>query len=164
MQSMSKMFAKFGLGLLYLLTILLSGMAIAAPAGVESFDKNRWQTLQTQTRAPAIVVFSSVSCTHCPGVIAELARARRKAASATALWVVSIDSDDDPSLLADAHYAPADRLFSFRGHAQAVQYSVNPEWLGITPYVAFLDGQGGSSFVLGEPRPAQLRQWLRGRR
>ncbi len=134
--------------------------AMAAPA-VESFDKATWPALLRTTKQPAIVVFTSVTCTHCPGAIASLARQRAAQASRTPLWVVSMDADDDASLLRDAHYAPADRLYAFRGNPQALQFSVNPDWRGMTPYVAFVDGKGGATFVLGEPKAAVLAGWLK---
>ena len=91
--------------------------------------------------------------------------AKRKAAvSRTRLVVVSIDADDDAALLADPHYAPADRLFAFRGNPQALQFAVNPDWRGMTPYVAYVDGKGGVRFVLGEPDDRTLAVWLQGKK
>lgn len=134
---------------------------MAAPATVEAFNKATWPALLRTTKQPAIVVFTSVTCTHCPGAIASLARQRTAQTSRTSLWVVSMDADDDASLLQDAHYAPADRLYAFRGNPQALQFAVNPDWRGMTPYVAFFDGKGGVKFVLGEPKAALLDGWLK---
>ena len=143
------------------MTTLAPAPANAAPAAVESFDKATWAALVRHAKQPAIVVFTSVTCTHCPGAIASLARQRAAKGSATVLLVVSMDADDDALLLRDAHYAPADRLFAFRGNPQALQFSVNPEWRGMTPYVAFIDGRGGARFVLGEPKAPVLDGWLK---
>lgn len=139
----------------------VSNVALAAPAAVESFDKATWPALVRNARQPAIVVFTSVTCTHCPGAIASLAKQRAAKGSQVPLLVVSMDADDDASLLRDAHYAPADRLFAFRGNPQALQYAVNPEWRGMTPYVAYVDARGGAKFVLGEPRATVLEGWLK---
>ena len=136
-------------------------VAVAAPAAVESFDKATWPALVRSAKQPAIVVFTSVTCTHCPGAIANLAKQRAAKGSQVPLLVVSMDADDDASLLRDAHYAPADRLFAFRGNPQALQFAVNPEWRGMTPYVAYVDGKGSAKFVLGEPRRAVLDDWLK---
>lgn len=143
--------------------LMLAGVmpVLAAPATVESFDKATWPAMVRNAKQPAIVVFTSVTCTHCPGAIASLARQRAAKASSVSLLVVSMDADDDAALLRDAHYAPADRLFAFRGHPQALQFAVNPDWRGMTPYVAFVDGKGGARFVLGEPKAAVLDGWLR---
>ena len=142
----------------------VANIATAAPAAVETFDKTTWPALLRTSKQPAIVVFTSVTCTHCPGAIASLAKQRAQFSgsgrSPVPLLVVSMDADDDASLLRDAHYAPADRLFAFRGSQQALQYAVNPEWRGMTPYVAFVDGRGGARFVLGEPKAAVLQGWL----
>lgn len=138
-----------------------ANVAMAAPTAVESFDKATWPALVRNAKQPAIVVFTSVTCTHCPGAIASLAKQRAAKGSPVPLLVVSMDADDEASLLRDAHYAPADRLFAFRGNPQALQFAVNPEWRGMTPYVAYVDGKGGAKFVLGEPRAAVLEGWLK---
>lgn len=138
----------------------LTNMVLAAPAAVESFDKATWPALVRNARQPAIVVFTSVNCTHCPGAIASLAKQRAVKGSRVLLLVVSMDADDDATLLRDVHYAPADRLFAFRGNPQALQFAVNPDWRGMTPYVAYVDAKGGAKFVLGEPKSAVLESWL----
>lgn len=143
------------------LLALAAGSAVAAPAAVEPFDKASWPALVSGKARPAIVVFTSVSCTHCPGAIARLAAKRTAVNPQVKMVVVSMDSEDDAALLRDPHYAPADRLLSFRGHPQALQYSVNPGWRGMTPYVAFIDGKGGVKFVLGEPKESVTAEWLR---
>ncbi len=140
------------------------GSAVAAPAAVEPFDRSSWAALLASTSQPAIVIFTSVSCTHCPGAIARLAAKRSSINPRVSLIVVSMDSEDDAALLRDMHYAPADRLLSFRGHPQALTYSVNPGWRGMTPYVAFIDGKAGVKFVLGEPKEGVLVPWLRAAR
>ncbi len=142
------------------LLALGASASIAAPAAVEPFDKASWPAL-LRGGAPAIVVFTSVSCTHCPGAIARLAAKRKAAASRTRLLVVSVDAEDAATLMSDAHYAPADRLFMFRGSTPALQYAVNPEWRGMTPYIAYTAGQGDAKFVLGEPKDALLAEWLK---
>lgn len=143
------------------LLALVTAAVAAAPAAVEPFDKSTWPALLASKLPPAIVVFTSVSCTHCPGAIARLAAKRTSVNPRVKVIVVSMDSEDDAALLRDPHYAPADRLLSFRGHPQAVQYSVNPGWRGMTPYVAFVDGKGGVRFVLGEPKETVTAEWLR---
>lgn len=143
------------------LLALAAGSVAAAPAAVEPFDKSSWPALTAPRSPAAIVVFTSVTCTHCPGAIARLAAKRTALNPRVKLVVVSMDSDDDAALLRDPHYAPADRLLSFRGHSQALQYSVHPDWRGMTPYVAFVDGKGGVKFVLGEPKDSVAAEWLR---
>lgn len=132
----------------------------AAPATVESFDKSSWSALQ-RSEVPTIVMFTSVSCVHCPGALARLSAKRKAAASRIRLVVVSIDAENDAALIADPHYLPADRLLVFRSSAPALQFSVNPDWRGMTPYLAYLNGQGEASFVLGEPQDSVLARWLK---
>ena len=160
MASTSKTFARAAQCIAAALLLPGVGPATAAPATVENFDKASWGRLLAQEKRPAIVVFSSVTCTHCPGAIARLGAKRAAASSATRLYVVSMDGEDDAALLRDPHYAPADRLFAFRGNPQALQFAVNPDWRGMTPYVAFIDGKGRASFVLGEPKDKALAGWL----
>lgn len=142
------------------LLALASFASSAAPVAVEPFDKSSWPAL-LRSGTPAIVMFTSVGCTHCPGAIARLAAKRSAAASRTRLLVVSIDAEDEAALRADPHYAPADRLFMFRGSSPALQFSVNPNWRGMTPYVAYLGGKGDVKFVLGEPKESMLSDWLK---
>jgi hypothetical protein len=148
---------KFKLSLALLIAI--SGAAVAAPQSVEAFDKTTWNTLVNDSARPSIVVFSSVTCTHCPGAINKIAARLAAAKSHTQLLIVSMDSEDDEALLHDPHYASAARLFAFNGSAQALQYGVNPGWRGMTPYIAYLDGKRGVNFVAGEPKEALLRAW-----
>lgn len=149
---------KFGFAAVLLLA--LHADLMAGPKTVEGFDKTSWKQLLTQTSSPAIVVFSSVTCTHCPGTIDRIAAALLAAQSNTRLMVVSIDSDDTTALLQDPHLASASRLYVFNGSAQALQYAVNPDWRGMTPYIAYLDGRRSVRFVLGEPQEAVLREWV----
>ncbi len=153
--------AAFTVALAALAATAATNVAVSAPAAVEAFDKATWPALVRNAKQPAIVVFTSVTCTHCPGAIASLAKQRAAKGSQVPLLVVSMDADDDASLLRDTHYAPADRLFAFRGNPQALQFAVNLEWRGMTPYVAYVDGKGGAKFVLGEPRKKVLEEWLR---
>ncbi len=139
---------------------LLSVQALAAPSAVEAFDKSAWSALLSEHRQPAIIVFSSVSCTHCPGAIERLAAHRSASRSVTRLYVVLMDSEDDAAALRSPHHRLAERLFAFRGRAQALQYAVNPDWRGMTPYIAYVDGKGAVRFVLGEPDDRTLRSWL----
>lgn len=149
---------KYQVAAVMLLTLHTGVMA--APKTVENFDKSSWQQLLKQTTAPSIVVFSSVTCTHCPGAIDRIAAGLAAARADARLIVVSIDSEDDAALLHDPHLASVSRLFAFNGSVQALQYAVNPEWHGMTPYIAYLDGKRGVRFVLGEPTKAVLREWI----
>ena len=55
-----------------LLALAQAGAAHAA-GRIESFDTGSWQRLQQDLPRPAVVVFSSTDCGHCPGTIAALA-------------------------------------------------------------------------------------------
>jgi len=153
MRLMSKIFAS--------LLLLLMQSSFAAPSLVEPFDQSTWRSLTNKQEQPALVIFTSVTCIHCPAAIKRLATKRSAIAPHIPLLVVSMDADSNAVLLQDPHYAPADRLFLFRGRSQALQFSVNPEWRGMTPYVSFIDSRGGVRFSLGEPRDALLSEWLR---
>jgi hypothetical protein len=145
--------------------LLMTGhAALAAPKTVEPFDQTTWRRLVAESASPAIVVFSSVTCSHCPGTIDKISAQLAAAQSRTRLMIVSIDSEEDEALLRDPHYASASRVFAFNGAMQPLQYAVNPDWRGMTPYVAYLDGKKGVRFTTGEPRASVLREWLGARR
>ena len=144
--------------------MLLCSQVFAAPTTVETFDKSTWPVLLSQHRQSAMIVFSSVSCTHCPGAIERLAARRAVSQSATRLYVVLMDSEDDVAALSSPHHRLADRLFAFRGRAQPIQYAVNPDWRGMTPYIAYVDGKSAVRFVLGEPDDRTLASWLKGKK
>jgi hypothetical protein len=143
------------------LLLVLMQSSFAAPSLVEPFDQTTWRSLISKQQQPALVIFTSVTCIHCPAAIKRLATKRSAIASQIPLVVVSMDGESNAALLQDPHYASADRLFLFRGRSQALQFSVNPEWRGMTPYVGFIDSRGGVRFSLGEPRDALLSEWLR---
>jgi hypothetical protein len=144
--------------------VLLCTQVFAAPTEVEIFDKSTWPALLSGKQQPAMIVFSSVSCTHCPGAIERLAARRAANQSATRLYVVLMDSEDDMAALSSPHHRLADRLFAFRGRAQSLQYAVNPDWRGMTPYIAYVDGKSAARFVLGEPDDRTLASWLKGKK
>ncbi|CAM8654291.1 hypothetical protein MCEGEM3_00104 [Oxalobacteraceae bacterium] len=146
------------------LLMLLCTQVFAAPTEVETFDKTTWPALLSHHRQSAMIVFSSVSCTHCPGAIERLAARRAASQSATRLYVVLMDSEDDIAALSSPHHRLADRLFAFRSRAQPIQYAVNPDWRGMTPYIALVDGKGGARFVLGEPDERTLAIWLKSKK
>ena len=146
------------------LLMLLCTQVFAAPTEVETFDKTTWPALLSHHRQSAMIVFSSVSCTHCPGAIERLAARRAASQSATRLYVVLMDSEDDVAALSSPHHRLADRLFAFRSRAQPIQYAVNPDWRGMTPYIAYVDGKGGARFVLGEPDERTLALWLKSKK
>ncbi len=146
------------------LLMLLCTQVFAAPTEVETFDKTTWPALLSHHRQSAMIVFSSVSCTHCPGAIERLAARRAASQSATRLYVVLMDSEDDVAALSSPHHRLADRLFAFRSRAQPIQYAVNPDWRGMTPYIAYVDGKGGARFVLGEPDERTLAIWLKSKK
>lgn len=152
--------ALLGPSLALALALAPAGTALAAASKIEHFDAQSWQSLQKQLPRPAVVVFSTTDCSHCPAVIAALAARIKQRASAVPLVVVVMDGADQPGLLQEPHYRPADRLLVFQGQSAALQYSVNPGWRGITPYVALLAPDGSARLVLGKPSSQELDQWL----
>ncbi len=145
---------------------LLSQQALAAPKQVEAFRGEDWQQLQTQLKQPAIVVFSSTDCSHCPAVLEALAANRQRQRLKVPVIAVVTDQEpgsDDAALLAHPHYRKADRLMAFEGQSAALRYAVNPQWRGMSPYIALLRPGATPRFVLGPPQAAELRDWLGGK-
>lgn len=135
--------------------------AAAAPARVEPFGADTWKRLQAELPRPGLVVFTATWCPTCPEVLRKLADVRRANRLASPLVAVVMDTDDEPALLADAHYRVADRLFAFDGEEAALRRTVQPQWRGVTPFVVLLPAAGAPLYVTGMPTGAQLAQWLR---
>ncbi len=152
------------MGKLLLSLSLLGGAltASAAPQQLEVFNAAAWGQLQAGLKTPAIVVFSSTDCVHCPAVLKDLAAQRQE--MKTQLIAVVMDQEpgsDDAALLTNPHYRMADRLLAFDGQGQVLRYAVNPQWRGMTPYVALLRPGAAPQFVMGPPSPADLQAWRR---
>ncbi|MEY8878449.1 MAG: hypothetical protein AB9M60_18210 [Leptothrix sp. (in: b-proteobacteria)] len=126
--------------------------AAAPPRQVEAFDAGTWASWQQGQRRPAIVVFTSTDCAHCPAALAEIERQRRSQTPRAELRVVVMDAEPgDTELLQHAPYRVADRLLAFDGAANKLRYSVNPRWIGVTPYVALLPVGAAPTFTMGVP-------------
>jgi hypothetical protein len=155
--------AQFGQALLAM--SLLGGVAPAgaAPKQIEAFNPQSWAALQAGLKAPAIVVFSSTDCVHCPAVLKNLAGNPQRRAKKIELIAVVMDQapgSDDAALLTNPHYRVADRLLAFDGQSQVLRYAVDPQWRGMTPYVALLRPGAATQFVMGPPSAADLQAWL----
>ncbi len=149
----------------------------AAPRAVEPFTPSTWAGWQGDLAQPAVVVFTSTDCAHCPAVLERLTqavqerRARRPAPGAASaagsgagLAVIAVVMDvapgqADATLLARPHYRGADRLFAFAGPTAALRFSVNPAWRSVTPYVAFLQPGRPPTWVTGPPSAADIAAW-----
>ncbi|QJQ06748.1 hypothetical protein EJG51_013850 [Undibacterium piscinae] len=150
----------FCAALLLLASTVINAPALAAAKHIENFDAQSWQRFQKDLPRPAAVVFSTTDCSHCPATIAALGEQLKNRKPQVPLVVVVMDGEDQPDLLQEPHYSPASRLFVFKGQATALQYSINPNWRGITPYVALLTKNGETKFVLGKPSAQELDNWL----
>lgn len=142
------------------LALTVSAFAHAAPARVERFTAHTWAQFQTTLQRPAIVVFSTTDCIYCPSVIAGLAQDIEKSKARIPLIVVVMDGDGKPSLMHDPEYRKASRLFAFAGPSAALQYSINPKWRGITPYVALFAPHGAPVLMAGRPSAQDLAPLL----
>ncbi len=145
---------------------LALSMAVAAPRAVEPFTAATWTGLRGAAQ-PMAVVFTSTDCVHCPAVLERLAqRFRGMRPPAPLLVAVVVDAapgEVDTELLARAHHRVADRLFAFAGPALALRFSVNPDWRGVTPYLALLQPGRAPQWITGPPSEADLEAWA-GRR
>ncbi len=143
--------------------LLLTGVMFQAQAGertIEMFTGQSWQQLQKTLPRPAAVIFSTTDCGHCPAVIAAMAKQSKNHRPEVALVVVVMDGAGQPDLLREPHYQAANRLFVFHGQTAALQYSINPDWRGVTPYVALLPRTGETKLVMGSPSTSAMDQWL----
>ena len=147
--------------------VLGAAHVAAAPAtpAVLPFDGGTWQALTRAPQRPLAVVFSSTDCSHCPKVIDDMAAAirksRNKAQPGAQLIVVVMDgARQEAALRTDPHTRNAQRLYVFTDDPQALRYTVNPDWRGLTPYVALIPLQGAPRFYTGAPPAAALAAFL----
>ncbi len=146
------------------LAALLVAPAMAAPRTVEAFDAGTWPTLQSTLKAPAVVVFSTTDCAHCPAVIEQLSRGivqRKLKASLLVVVMDAVPGEADADLLQNPHFQPAHRLLAFDGQAPALRHAVNPRWRGVTPYVVFLAPKQPAVAVTGPPDRHDIDAWAR---
>lgn len=147
--------------------VLIGGLFIsAATAGaapnILPFGMETWSEMGRSPSRPLVVVFSTTDCGHCPKAIESLAREIRQFGAKASLAVVVMDgAGQEAALRADRHYRKASRLYAFDGDATALRYRVNPEWRGITPYVALIPAAGETRFHSGPPPSQALRAFLR---
>jgi hypothetical protein len=73
-------------------------------------------------------------------------------------------TDGGVSDLRKAPYSEADGRYFFKGNTQALRYSVDPSWRGVTPFVALISSGGGMQFYAGGPPRDSLQRWARGSR
>lgn len=149
---------------LTLAALIAGASAHAGPKQVEAFDAPAWQALQSAGK-PAVLVFSTTDCAHCPAVFKQLGQQIRQRQLKAPLVAVVMDvapGEDDAGLLASqAHHGPADRLMAFAGQAQALRHAVDPAWRGVTPYVVFLAPGAPPVKVLGQPKSEVVQAWAR---
>lgn len=151
---------RFACLLLCALWATLAAPSIAAPT-VRPFGKNTWQELKSAPQRPLAVVFTTTDCTHCPKVIDRLAaKLRQPRASARLVVVVMDGAGQEASLGQNPHYRQAGRLYAFAEDETMLRYAVNPDWRGLTPYVALLPAAGAPRFHTGAPPDAAVDRLL----
>lgn len=144
-----------------LAALIGSASVQAGPKQVEAFDAPAWQALQTSGK-PAVLVFSTTDCAHCPVVFKQLSQQIRQRQLKAPLVAVVMDvppGEDDAGLLASPHHGQANRLMAFAGQSQALRFAVDPAWRGVTPYVVFLAPGQAPVKVVGPPKPAVVAAW-----
>lgn len=135
--------------------LLIAQHAIASPPGkVEIFDVQTWQKFTVATNEPAIVVFSATYCVHCPAVIQKLAKDKLRYGKNVKL--VAVVMDGDTGIRTKSPYVLTDRVFIFEGNEQAIRYSVNPDWRGVTPYTVLLAPGKAPKYISGPPAEKDL--------
>lgn len=134
--------------------------AQAAPARIEQFSAQSWTQLQNTLPRPAVVIFTTTDCIYCPSAVRSMADEIAQRKAPIPLIVVVMDGAGKPALLRDAEYKKVTRLFTFSGPMAALQYSVNPKWRGVTPYMAFFTQPGAPKMVTGRPQQKDLETWL----
>jgi hypothetical protein len=140
---------------------IIAAPSLARASEPKPFDLDSWKQL-VHTADRAVVVFTSTHCVHCPRLVAELLKNRKQPSQTYKVLVVT--TDGGASDLGKAPYSEADGRYFFKGNTQALRYSVNPSWRGVTPYVALTNQGGAAQFYSGGPPRDSLERWARGGR
>jgi hypothetical protein len=148
--------------------LLAAALAIGAPAAqadpkaLDAFGAASWPALQRDLPRPAVVIFTTTDCVHCPALIEQYVARKQHLPKGRGLSVVAVVMDADTgdvALLKDAHYRHVDRLMAFEGAAARLRFGIDPRWMGVTPYTALLPRGEATRFVMGPPEAADW-QWL----
>jgi hypothetical protein len=146
-------------------TLLPGATSVAAAAASQAilpFGATTWKALADAPSRPLAVVFSTTDCSHCPKVIDAVSAAIRKSRSKAQLIVVVMDgAGQESSLTQNPHYRDVRSLYVFDGDDMALRHTVNPDWRGLTPYVALLPVKGEARFYTGSPPAAAMAAFLR---
>lgn len=137
--------------------LCMSAGVVAAPKA-EAFEASSWESLSHNPGRPAIVVFSTTDCVHCPAVIRSLARDKSHHPGNPGL--IAVVMDGGPDIAGKSPYNLADRVFVFGKNPQALRYSVNPEWRGLTPYIALLSPNRPVKYLVGPPAERDIRAFF----
>lgn len=162
---LSSLITAMAIAIATVLVWAVAGPVQAEPTTVEPFGKSTWAALQRQLSRPAVVVFSALDCSHCPTTLEAIDAERRRLFTPPlpALIVVVMDAETTPAattaLLKDKHYAQADRLMVFEDQSAALRYTIDPRWLGVTPFVAMLiPGRAAPEMTMGTPSEADFKR------
>jgi hypothetical protein len=133
------------------LALTLATHLAGSAAPLEPFTADTWRQLQREVRQPTWVVFSASDCAHCPGLISRL----RQQHPDVPLWRVETDAGE----ASEPHEAkPGERHFSFgSGNALLLRHGIQPDWRGMTPYLALLRPARAPLFALAQASAEQLR-------
>ncbi len=157
----SSLLRNFILSAIAIALVLTAAPSMSAPKGVRTFDKATWAQMKRELPRPSVVVFTTTDCAYCPAVIEALAVDVKKGPQKANLVIVVMDGAEQPeAMAADKHYRKGDAMYTFDGSAMALRYSVNPDWRGMTPYVAMLGRAGEPKFAIGRPSKAELAALL----
>ena len=137
------------------IVLWIATLAAFARAPVE-FDQATWKSLASSPGS-AVVVFTSVHCVHCPGLVSDLLRERGSTPERFRVLVVT--TDGEPQDLQRKPYVDANDRYYFRGNTQALRHSVSPSWRGVTPYVALLKSGVAPQFHAGRPSADEFLRW-----
>ncbi len=124
---------------------------------VKPFTHETWESVLKNGKRPSVWVFTASDCTHCPAVIKQLIEYRKHKKLSFALMVVQTNEGDvKKPVKLKSNIKVGDHLYQFSGQKQRIQYSINPQWRGIVPYVVMLPNQGGIQYTMGLPNNTDL--------
>lgn len=147
----------------FLFCIALACANPAAAEGVGHFNADSYhQIAQSRAGKAFVLAFWSVSCSHCPAELRELAQIKSRYPRLEVVLVATDTPQDsaDASRLAAEYGLAASEQWIFADEVpERLRFAIDRRWHGELPRTYFFDGRGAPTGVSGVIPPEKLEAW-----